>query len=77
MNYALWDTETNNMVADFDNERDALALVRHAMQRNGEHDVDTLALDVEDEHGEVRLIAYGHALGELAHRDSSPRRQAG
>lgn len=77
MNYALWDTETNNMVADFDNERDALALVRHAIERNGDHDADSLALDVEDDNGDVRLIAFGKDLGELAQRDVTTRRKVG
>lgn len=69
MNYALWDTETDNLLADYDNERDALALVRRAIERNGVHDADTIALDVEDEHGDVRLIACGQKLAERAQRD--------
>lgn len=68
MIYGLWDTETNNLIGDFDNERDALALVLRAIERNGPRDAETLALDVEDEHGEGRLIASGKELAERARR---------
>lgn len=68
MIYGLWDTETNDLIGDFDNERDALALVLRAIERNGPHDTDTLALDVEDEHGEGHLIASGQELAERARR---------
>lgn len=77
MIYGLWDTETNNLVGDFDNRRDALALVLRAIERNGPHDTDTLALDVEDEHGEGQLIAYGPELAELARREFASERVAG
>lgn len=77
MNCALWDTETNNLVAAFDNEGDALALVRRAIELNGPRDTDTLALDVQDEHGDVRLIAFGQDLAERARRELSGQRIAG
>lgn len=77
MIYGLWDTETNNLVGDFDNRRDALALVLRAIERNGPHDTDTLALDVEDEHGEGHLIAYGPELAELARREFAAEHVAG
>lgn len=77
MIYGIWDTETNNLVGDFDNKRDALALVLRAIERNGVHDVDTLALDVEDEHGEGYLIATGQELAELARQEFSSERIAG
>ncbi len=64
--YALWDSRTNNMVGDFDNERDALALVLSAIERNGPEDTDTLVLNVEAEDGAIRFIAQGRELAELA-----------
>ncbi len=47
MVYALWDTRTTNLIAAYDNERDALALVLSGIERNGPHDTDTLVLEVE------------------------------
>lgn len=67
MVHALWDSETNNLVAEFDEIKDALALIRRGIERNGQADTNTLALDVEDVHGEVRLIAHGRQLAVLAH----------
>lgn len=67
MVYALWDSETHNLVAEFDEIEAALALVRRGIERNGSADADALALDVEDDHGEVRLIAHGRQLADLAH----------
>ncbi len=72
MMYALWDIRTINLVADYDNLRDALALVLEGIERNGLDDTDTLALDVEDEQGNVTSIAYGQALAELAKRELQP-----
>lgn len=79
MIYGIWDIETNNLVRDFDNKRDAHALVLRAIERNGPHDVETLALalDVEDEDGEGHLIAYGQELAELARREFASKRIAG
>lgn len=73
MVYALWDTRTTNLVAAFDNEGDALALVLSGMERNGPHDTETLVLEVEDEHGELVSTTQGAELAELARQ----RLQAG
>ncbi len=69
MVYTLWDIETNNLVAERSERRDALALVVHGIKQNGPHDTDTLSLDVEDDQGEVTTIAYGAELAELARRE--------
>ena len=69
MVYALWDIETNNLVAEYGNQRDALALVLRGIERNGPQDTETLSLDVEDEAGEVTMIAYGRELAALAQRE--------
>lgn len=73
--YALWEIQTHNLVDDFDNEHDALALV----WENIEHNLglaDTLALNVEDEAGNITPIAHGQALAELAKRELQPARCA-
>jgi len=38
---------TTNLIAAYDNERDALALVFSSIERNGPHGMDTLMLEVE------------------------------
>jgi hypothetical protein len=40
--YAVWGLRTNNLVGDFDNEHDALALVLDGIERNGEDIVNYL-----------------------------------
>lgn len=69
MVYALWDTQTINLVASYDNRRDALELVLSGIERNGPQDTETLALDVEDDQGNVTPIAHGQALAELARQE--------
>lgn len=66
--YTLWETRSRNMVADFDNEHDALALVWENIKHNGPAIAESLALDVEDEQGEGHLIASGQELAERARR---------
>lgn len=78
MVYALWDTTTINLVASYDNQRDALALVLSGIERNGPRDTETLALDVEDAQGNVTHIAHGQELAELALRElRTPNRLVG
>ncbi len=77
MIYALWDIQTVNLVMEYDSELDALALVLEGIERNGPQDTDTLALDVEDDEGNVMSIAYGQALAELAKRKLQPSTMAG
>lgn len=77
MIYALWDTRTANLVASYDNEREALELVLSGIERNGTHDTDTLVLEVEDERGDLILSAQGTALAELARKRLQENRIAG
>lgn len=72
MVYALWDTRTTNLIATYDNEADALALVLSGIERNGPHDTDTLVLEVEDEHGDLVFTVQGQELAELAKRKLQP-----
>ncbi len=67
--YALWEIQTRNLVDDFDNEHDALVLVWENIKHNGPAIADTLALNVEDETGEIHFIASGRELAERARRE--------
>lgn len=75
--YALWEIQTRNLVDDFDNEHDALSLVWENITHNGPAIADTLALNVEDETGEIRSIAAGQELAELARREFAKEHVAG
>jgi hypothetical protein len=66
MIYALWDTETNNLVDEYGDIEQALMLVRNGIERNGPQDTDGLLLQEETEHGDVRPIAFGQQLAALA-----------
>jgi hypothetical protein len=77
MLYALCDTETNNLVAEYGNRRDVLALVLSGIERNGPGDTDTLSLEAEDESGQVVTVAYGRDLAALAQRELSGIRLPG
>lgn len=77
MVYSLWDTRTTNLVAAYDNERQALELVLSGIERNGRHDTDTLVLEVEDAQGELIRTIHGQALAELARERLQPARNVG
>lgn len=72
MVYALWDTRTTNLIAAYDNEADALALVLSGITRNGPQDTDTLVLEVEDEDGELVSTMQGQELASLARQKLQP-----
>lgn len=76
--YAVWELRTNNLVGDFDNEHDALALVLDGMASNGEDVADYLYLNVQDEAGNIEPIAHGQELAERARREfaAEPSRTA-
>lgn len=69
MAYALWDVRTTNLIAAYDNERDALALVLSGIARNGPQETDTLVLEVEDARGELVSTVRGQELAALAKRE--------
>lgn len=76
MVYALWDADSHNLVAEYTTVHGALSLVPRGIERNGPRDTDSLALEVEDERGDVVPIAHGRALADLARRelaDTSPK----
>ena len=51
MHWELWDTETGNLVGDYDSEEDALAVVRDALRRLGPGAITPLALGAEHDEG--------------------------
>lgn len=69
MIYALWDTDTHNLVAEYERLEEALHLVLRGIERNGPQDADALALEVENEHGDVRILAQGEELASLARQE--------
>lgn len=62
----LWDTDTNNIIRTYENERKALALVQRAIDRNGSEYSNSIALASEDDDGNTTFIAMGQELAERA-----------
>lgn len=75
--YVLWEIQSRKRVDDFDNEHDALAMVWENMKYNGPEIADTLALNVEDEAGNIEPIAHGQKLAERARREFAAEHAAG
>lgn len=69
MLYELWETTTINLVASYDDRREALAAILDGVARNGPQSIETLALEVEDDEGNITSIAHGRDLAELARRE--------
>ncbi len=63
--FGLWDSATNNLVADFDTEVAALAYVVEEIAMYGCDSVVTWGL-LRDEGKKTGLIAAGQDLGEYA-----------
>jgi len=66
MAYELWDTETRNIVGDYETEGEALAIVRDVLRLDGQDAVASLALAHEDRSGRTRIVAIGRDLGNRA-----------
>jgi hypothetical protein len=66
MTYELWDTESHNVIGDFDSENEALAAVLEAVELNGEESVSMFTLLAAYDDGSVKGIAGGRKLVELA-----------
>jgi len=77
MIYALWDMQSNNLVAEYPDEKSALHVVLESLDRNGTAAAESLALDVEDEHGNIVPIAHGHTLIERAQHELASARIVG
>ena len=81
MHWELWDTESGNMVGDYDSGAEALNVVRDALRRHGSSVVATLALGAEydDEAGDDDLppVISGQDLAVRALGDASGQVPAG
>jgi hypothetical protein len=64
--FELWNSESGNLLGAFATERDALAAVREAVQRNGPSYGHGLALGREGSRGDSRIVARGQALVDRA-----------
>ena len=62
MAYEVWEMQTGNLVASFNLEEDALALVRDAVEAHGEAYARNLALVREDEAGQTTTVATAEQL---------------
>jgi hypothetical protein len=54
------------MIGSYENQDDALTIVRQAMERNGVQYAEALTLLCSDEDGQVQTVAEGEALARLA-----------
>ena len=63
--FGLWDSATNNLVADFDTEFEALTYVVEEMDAHGRDAVMTWGL-LRDEGNKTTLVAAGRDLAEYA-----------
>jgi hypothetical protein len=64
--YELWDTESRNLLDDFDTEAEALEAVRALIALNGLHCTQALALTRVWSDGRMSTVATGDALAVLA-----------
>ena len=64
--FEVWDLVSRNIVGEFDEEREALALVRALTTPRGQRATEAFALVREDEQGNSVTIATGERLTDLA-----------
>lgn len=62
LGYELWDTESRNLLDDFDTEAEALEAVRALTSLNGAGCTGSLALTRVDADGRMTTMAMGDAL---------------
>lgn len=77
MIYALWDMQSNNLVVEYPDEQSALRVVLESIDRHGIGAAESLALDVEDELGNIVPIAQGRKLVERARHELRSARLVG
>ncbi len=65
--YSLWDSETNNLVADFDTEAEALGFVAEEIAASGADIATTWGLLREDG-AKADLVAQGQDLAKRARK---------
>lgn len=66
--YELWDTESRNLLDDFDTEAEALEAARELIELDRASYPDTLAVTRVDANGRTTTLAMGDALAELVRR---------
>lgn len=64
--FEIWDSESNNLVAHFATESEALAMIRDAIRRHGAACVEPLVLLRVGPRGGLSAVASGTALAERA-----------
>lgn len=72
MIYELWDTESRNVVGEFDSEAEALAAVLEAVDENGDEAAALFTLIAVHDNGTSNGIAGGARLIDLARRRRQP-----
>jgi hypothetical protein len=73
--YELWDTESRNLLDDFDTEAEALHAVRELVALNGAACTGALALTRVDGNGRMTTLAMGASLATLAGLDGAEFRR--
>jgi hypothetical protein len=71
MQYELFDTDTGNVIGTFATEREALDVVRRAIEAYGRTYADDIALGVRDERGYPKALVEGDSLVQRALASSS------
>jgi hypothetical protein len=66
MAYDLWETDTNNIIATFDTEEEALAAIREEVEAYGPQYVETWLLIRVPHPGVGQRIAAGRDLAQMA-----------
>ncbi len=72
MTFELWDTESHNVVGEYESELAALKVVKNALKRRGRAFATTIALVCEDDDGQSRTVAMGMQLATLAESAAIP-----
>jgi hypothetical protein len=72
--YELWDTESRNLLDDFDTEAEALEAVLELVALNGPDSAGTMALTRVHANGQMVTVAMG---AELASRANTHRQTRG
>ena len=75
--YQLWDTDTRNLVAEFDTQEEALAAVKRTLEVDGHELAEALFLGVDGEGEAGGVIAQGAALVALAQGTATGRASSG
>jgi|GraSoiStandDraft_45_1057281.scaffolds.fasta_scaffold1010642_1 hypothetical protein len=66
MRYELWDTESRNLLYDFDTEAEALDAARELIELNRPSYPGALALTRVEADGRMRTVALGAELAQRA-----------